>query len=288
MDFFDLLCYHIFIDDIGGTIMDNTLFQKACDLYENTDIGMYYCGKRINTLNHVYGPEIRNYYLFVLVNKGEASLYHKNGVVKFKSHDMLIMCPGEKIHYVAETPWSIQWVGLYGQTVENHMKSLSVSGDNPIIKIEKYYEMEEVLDELYQISNCTTEQPRCKQMELIYRFFSLLWRKEQKSKSHDIADSAKKIIDYNFDRDITIKKVADTMHLDAAYLTRKFTEKYAVAPKEYLLEKRTELAKRLLAQTDATVAEIAGSVGYDDPLYFSRIFKRKEGVSPLAYRKQFK
>ena len=267
---------------------DKTLFENHSDFHENTDIGMYYCGKRIGTLCHSYGPEIRNYYLFVLVNKGEADFVDKSGVVKRREHDMLVMCPGEKIHYTANTPWSIQWVGLYGQTVENHMKSLSVSGDNPIIKIEKYYEMEEVLEGLYQISNCTTEQLRCKQMELIYRFFSLLWRKEQKSKSHDIADSAKKIIDYNFDRDITIKRVADTMHLDAAYLTRKFTEKYAVAPKEYLLKKRTELAKRLLAQTDATVAEIAGSVGYDDPLYFSRIFKRKEGVSPLAYRKQFK
>ena len=101
--------------------MDNTLFQKACDIYENADIGMYYCGKRINTPNHVYGPEIRNYYLFVLVNKGEASLFHRNGIIKFKAHDMLVMCPGERIHYVAETPWSIQWVGLYGQTVENYM-----------------------------------------------------------------------------------------------------------------------------------------------------------------------
>ena len=268
--------------------MDNTLFQKACDLYENADIGMYYCGKRINTPNHVYGPEIRNYYLFVLVNKGEASLFHRNGIMKFKAHDMLVMCPCERIHYVAETPWSIQWVGLYGQTVENYMKSLRICGDDPILKIEKYYEMEEVLEELYQISNCQTEQMRFKQMELIYRFFSLLCKGEQRSKSCDIADRAKKIIDYNFDRDITVKKVADTMHLDSAYLTRKFAQKYSVAPKEYLLKKRIELAKRLLTQTDATVTEISGSVGYDDPLYFSRIFKKKEGLSPLAYRKHIK
>ena len=268
--------------------MDNTLFQKACDLYENTDIGMYYCGKRIDTLNHVYGPEIRNYYLFVLVNKGEASLFHKSGTIKFKTHDMLIMCPGEKIHYIAETPWSIQWVGLYGQTVENHIRSLSISGNNPIIKIEKYHEMEQVLEELYQISNCQTEQLRCKQMELIYRFLSLLWKKKQKFKSHDIADSAKKIIDYNFDRKITIKKIADTMHIDSAYLTRKFTEKYEITPKDYLIEQRIELSKRLLIQTDATVTEIAGSVGYDDPLYFSRIFKCRVGISPIIYREKYK
>lgn len=265
--------------------MDNTLFQKACDLYESTDIGMYYCGKRINTPNHTYGPEIRNHYLFVLVNKGEASLFHKNGTQKFGAHDMLIMCPGEKIHYAAHTPWSIQWVGLYGQTVESYMRSLAVSGDNPILKIEKYYEMEQVLSELYEISNCGEEQMRCKQMELIWRFFSLLCKKEKRSKSYDIADSAKKIIDYNFDRDLTIKRIADTLHIDSAYLTRKFVERYALNPKEYLIGKRMELAKKLLMQTDATVAQIAASVGYDDALYFSRIFKRKAGASPKEYRK---
>lgn len=268
--------------------MDNTLLQKACDLYENADIGMYYCGKRINTPNHVYGPEIRNHYLFVFVNKGEATLFHKNGTVKFKTHDMLIMCPGEKIHYKADTPWSIQWVGLYGQTVENHMKSLSVSGEHPILKIEKYYEMEQLLEELYQISNCRTEQLQCKKMELIYRFFSLLWKKKKKTKHHDPADSAKKMIDYNFDRDITIKRIADTLYVDSAYLTRKFAERYGVTPKEYLIEKRIALAKKLLTETDATVTEVAVSVGYDDPLYFSRIFKKKESLSPLAYKKQLK
>ena len=122
-------------------------------------------------------------------------------------------------------------------------------------------------------------------MELIYRFFSLLWKKEQKSKSHDIAASAKKILDYNFDRDITIHKIAHTMHLDSAYLTRKFVEKYAIAPKEYLISKRIELAKRLLTQSDATVGEIAVSVGYDDHLYFSRIFKNRVGISPTLYKK---
>ena len=267
--------------------MDSTLFQKACDLYENADIGMYYCGKRVGTQNHMYGPEIRNYYLFVLVNKGEATLFHKNGAIKFGSHDMLIMCPGEKIHYVAETPWSIQWVGLYGQTVEKQMELLSVSGEDPIVKIEKYSEMEQVLEELYELSNCREEPLRCRQMELIWRFFSLLCKNDKKTKSYDIADSAKKMIDYNFDRDITIKKIADSMYLDAAYLTRKFIEKYDVAPKKYLIQKRIELAKKLLIQNDATVAQISVSVGYDDPLYFSRIFKKEEGISPLAYRKRF-
>ena len=56
---------------------DTTLFQFSSDLHDYSDLGMYYCGKRVKTLNHSYGPEIRNYYLFVLVNEGEATFFIK-------------------------------------------------------------------------------------------------------------------------------------------------------------------------------------------------------------------
>ena len=50
--------------------MDKTLSENMSFLHQRNDIGIYYCGKRENTKNHIYGPEIRNHYLFVLVKKG--------------------------------------------------------------------------------------------------------------------------------------------------------------------------------------------------------------------------
>ena len=287
MDFFDYICYTVCKGHVRRSDMaDTTLFQNQSDLFENTDIGMYYCGKRVHTLNHVYGPEIRNYYLFLLVNKGEASFFHKNGTIKLEEHDMLVMCPGEKIHYVAHTPWSIQWVGLYGQTVERYMRLLSINGDEPILHIERYYEMEQVFEELYRLSGQRTEYFRCKQIEGIYKFFSLLLESSSQRTRYDIAHSARKILDYNFDHALTIQQIANTLCVDGAYLTRKFIQKYNISPKEYLMEKRIERAKKLLAETDVSVKEISVSVGYVDQLYFSRLFKKKEGISPQAYRKQ--
>ena len=267
---------------------DPTLFQTQSDLHQYSDIGMYYCGKRIDTFNHVYGPGIRNYYLFVLVNKGEATFFHRSERIKLKAHDMLVMCPGERIHYVADTPWSIQWVGLYGRTVENYMRELSVDGDHPIIHIEHYYELEQVLEKLYQISMERTEYAKCKQIELIYRFFSFLLQNSTKQSEYDMSESAKIIIDYNFFRAITVQEIAHTLHMDSAYLTRIFTQKYGIAPKEYLIDRKIEYAKKLLRESDASIKEIAISVGYDDQLYFSRIFKKKEGLPPLKYRRDLK
>ena len=52
---------------------DETLFEKHTEIF-NGDMGMYYCGKRTGTKNHVYGPEIRSHFLIVLVEKGSAVL----------------------------------------------------------------------------------------------------------------------------------------------------------------------------------------------------------------------
>ena len=95
-------------------------------------------------------------------------------------------------------------------------------------------------------------------------------------------------MDYNFDKDISIQQIARTLYTDPAYLTREFTKKYGLAPKEYMMKKRMALAKKLLCETEASVRDIANSVGYADSLYFSRIFKKKEGLSPLLYRKKFR
>ena len=92
---------------------DTTLFEKYSDAY-TTDIGLCYCGKRVGTKNHVYGPEARSHYLLVLVEKGSAVLTAKGGDIEFGSGELLIMFPGEAVHYRALTAWIIRWLGLSG------------------------------------------------------------------------------------------------------------------------------------------------------------------------------
>ena len=81
---------------------DHTLFEKHTEGF-SSDIGMYYCGKRVGTKHHVYGPEIRSHFLIVLVEKGSAVLYRDQGSLSFQDHDMLVMFPREKIYYRAQT-----------------------------------------------------------------------------------------------------------------------------------------------------------------------------------------
>lgn len=68
------------------------------------------------------------------------------------------------------------------------------------------------------------------------------------------------------------------------HLSRVFRKQYGLTPNEYVQSIRIERAKDLLRHTDLIIAAIADSVGYADPVYFSRLFKRHTGISPGKFR----
>ncbi len=61
-----------------------------------------------------------------------------------------------------------------------------------------------------------------------------------------------------------------------------------MSPIDYLIKKRLEIARYLLTNTRYPVAEVAKQIGYDNPLYFSSLFKKHTGMSPTEYRKNYK
>jgi transcriptional regulator GlxA family with amidase domain len=68
---------------------------------------------------------------------------------------------------------------------------------------------------------------------------------------------------------------------------RRFTEATGLAPIDYVQRLRIEDAKRRLERTEAPADEISWQVGYEDPAYFRRLFKRTTGMTPGAYRRRF-
>ena len=83
---------------------------------------------------------------------------------------------------------------------------------------------------------------------------------------------------------VRVKDVADFVGLNRSYLTNSFKKILGETPQEYLIRLRMEKAEELLKTTQEPVAEIAALVGYEDPLTFSKVFKRERGISPKEYR----
>lgn len=266
---------------------DSTLFEKHTEIF-SSDIGMYYCGKRINTKNHVYGPEIRSHFLIVLVKSGTAVLYRNDKKFTFKTNDMLFMFPGEKIHYEAKTDWSINWIGITGNSLESLFEMIGITRRNPIFTPKNSTELATIMSKLYDLEYDNSMLVKYKMQSLLYEFISLLLKNQKEKTTSSPVDSALQIIKYNFNNDLNINDIAKSLFLDHAYFSRLFKEKVGMSPKKYIFKLRMEKAKELLESTDYRIKEISITAGFGDPLYFSRIFYKSEGITPTEYRKKYK
>ena len=91
----------------------------------------------------------------------------------------------------------------------------------------------------------------------------------------------------DFSKNRNISEYAEMFNISVSYFIHLFTQQFGGSPYQYLLSIRISQAKYLLTETNMRINDIAKNIGYDDPFYFSRIFKKHIGVSPSAYRKKF-
>ena len=96
------------------------------------------------------------------------------------------------------------------------------------------------------------------------------------------------MINENYHREFSLDEIAEYCYVNKYYLSHLFPVHKHMTLKQYLISKRIEEAKKLLCQEELSVGEIAERAGVPDSTYFSRLFKRETGESPLAYRKRVK
>lgn len=125
---------------------------------------------------------------------------------------------------------------------------------------------------------------------LLQRFLSHLVYLSQDLRTSDkniAVEKTKQYIAENFHLNLSLDSIAREVHLAPAYLSYLFKQVEFVTITEYLTTVRLEHAKELLQHTTHKANEISGMVGYLDNKYFSRLFKRNTGMTPIEYRQQF-
>jgi AraC family transcriptional regulator len=86
--------------------------------------------------------------------------------------------------------------------------------------------------------------------------------------------------------DVTLSDLAQSVGLSPFHFARAFKAATGVAPHRFLIERRIERARLLLETTNLTITEVSARVGYDDPGYLARLFRREVGVTPARYRRE--
>lgn len=101
-------------------------------------------------------------------------------------------------------------------------------------------------------------------------------------------EEAASFIQNNLDKKISVKEIASRMNISADYFSSIFKSYTGYTVIQYINKCRIDKAKKLLTEENAKMKEIAAKVGFCDEFYFSRVFKKMEGISPAQFKAHFK
>ncbi len=266
-------------------------FHFSNDFFKNIDAMIYTCGYENCEPGHSYGPIMRNGYLIHYVLSG-AGIYKARGkIFRLKAGDAFLICPDELIYYEADihSPWTYTWIGMQGIKIKGYLERTSLP-DNLVI----HYGEDEELKLCHMKMAEANELSKNRDLmmnSILYEYLFLLVRKfpgqkppvNEKPSGH--VEEALQYIEDHYCDSITIQDIADYLNINRSYLHRIFKSYTGASIQSCLLDYRIRQACILLKTTSLSVRAIAHSVSYVDPLYFSRLFRQKMGVSPSEYRR---
>ena len=258
----------------------------------NSDLSLYSAGYEECASGYSYGPKIRSYHLIHFVLFGKGKLHINEHVFQLSAGDIFIIPAGKVSYYEAskDDPWCYAWISFLGINSQMYLYQLMTSTDDVYIihnlNTDKYKKLIFDIISLQDTSTSNYFQANGVLFQIMAMLFNDVNFQENSWGKSSVVDEVKYYLDINYAEKIKLHDVAKNFGIHPNYLTRIFHDKYGISPKQYLLKLKSKKAQRLLITTELSVSVIASSLGFDDPLAFSKIFKKEFEVSPTEYRKQ--
>lgn len=240
------------------------------------------CGWHQRKPGGFWGPSVHSYYNFHYVLSGKGEYTVKGKTYKLEKNHMFLIKPDMVIKQQAdsEDPWVYSWISFEGDRVEELLDLCGLGDDVFTVFCPELYG---VFDEFRHI-------PVDRELSAIFlnsKLYTVIDRlmaiNNVQKYENPVSQYCIKAADYiqaNYQSHITIDGIAKNLGIDRRYFSRIFTKYIGVSPQKYLVDYRLEKAKYLLMTGEYSVSEVAVSVGYDDIFAFSKIFKKKYGISP--------
>ena len=234
-------------------------------------------------------------YLFFTVVSGSGMLTYEEKEYPLSAGScVFIDCRRPYTHKTEENDlWSLRWCHFNGPTLSSVYDKYCERGGKPAFVPASSEMTEEILAKLTETARSSDnirDMLINEQLSTLIRLImSESWHPENKAISNKRASvlEVKKYLDEHYSEPIVLDDLSERFYISKFYLTHSFKEQFGFTINLYLQSVRITHAKLLLRFTNKTIEEIAAETGIPDPAYFSRLFKRIEGITPGAYRRQW-
>lgn len=259
---------------------------------EFSDLCFCYCGIEKCAPSYAYGPDVRYEYLIHLILDGQGTYYVNDKMYNLKKNQGFLILPNEITYYKADknNPWTYIWLGFNGTKAKELLEEFTLTKDRLVFEYPNSNELKTIIDNMLN-SNGTSYYNQLMLQSETYKFLAKLSGINKPKNAVDSTetpniyiDAAIKFIETNYASDIKVYDIANHLGLNRCYFTCLFKQSLNMSPQEFLLNFRLNRACDLLKTTELPISDISKSVGYYDPLSFSKTFKKVKEISPKAYR----
>lgn len=267
------------------------------ELRQTNDLYITCCGEEHFDSPRIIGPCTRGGWHLHVINSGCGYLTADNVTVRLSRGQIFLLQPGIEYTYWADkdSPWSYSWIHFDGLNAADYMEKAGfpkgVYIRNSILNPESFSSL---IAQILSVPELTYAN-ELKRIGLLYTAIGLLVESHStqcySAKTHyDYSPKTyvAQALDYihkNYAQ-TSVAQLANYVGIDRSYLTSIFKKLVGISPQKYLLNFRMEESAKLLEESNLPIKTIASTVGYDNPLTFSKSFKAQYGCSPQNYRKK--
>lgn len=259
------------------------------------EITVLFSGRSDPSPEHCVGPKVHDYFLVHYVLSGKGSFQCMGKDYKLAAGSWFFIFPGELVSYVSDSaePWTYRWIGFRGERADELLASLGITAHRPVVCSGRNRKVQALFSQTEKVLK--DGRPGCDLHA--GGLFRLLLAEAAKALGQDPAagpseplpesrrqvEQAIRWLTLQYSQPVSIEHMAQTLGYHRTHLAKIFKQQTGVSPTHFLLKIRMEQAKALLSEP-LSVEQVASSVGFADPLYFSKQFKKWYGLSPSEYR----
>ena len=197
----------------------------------------------------------------------------------------------QKYEYYGEDKTEVYWIHFTGSDVKNILRKYGFPDNERIFPVGTSMEYERIFKRIIiELQRCQDNYEEM--LTLLLRHLLIIFQRELTREpvlkneylDHEM-DTAMTYFNENYNRDINIEEYATSKGMSVSWFIRSFKKFTGSTPMQFIVALRVNNAQVLLETTNYSINEISKIVGYDNQLYFSRLFHKLKGFSPREYRK---
>ncbi|HEY4324815.1 MAG TPA: AraC family transcriptional regulator [Mucilaginibacter sp.] len=232
-----------------------------------------------------------NILIYCLRGKGHLVVDNERHVVQ-PNECILLPATDKYIRYQAdrEDPWTIYWVHFTGDNIDLFNKSLNLDNFNKPVSIPFNDNTIAIWQNIYQtLEMGYSIENLCSASFCLYHFLAIFLfpqRHISRDKEEEVDMITQTIINMrnNLSEKLSVEDMALQHRLSVSHFSAIFRKSTGIPPIDYFIQLKMQRACQQLYANKAKIKAIAADLGYEDPYYFSRIFKKYIGSSPEQYR----